>query len=278
MYYIVYALLYVISLLPLRLLYTLFAPVRLFMRNYRRDVIVQNLSRSFPSEKYNRIKEQRKEYSKNFADFFPELLKVFSASAGSLGKRIEIENADLVRRYQEQGRQIIVCMGHCGNYEMLNIVAARKEKMKNVYVIYKPLHSKLADRILKHVRERFDTRYIPTWEARECLKELPGIYVFGSDQHASAKKTNDIYRFEFLNQRAAFFPGIEILAREVNAVVIYKKILRTGRGHYKISFNVVSDDVAQLQEGEVLRRYAALLEQNIYEQPSVWLWSHKRWK
>ncbi|MDR0762920.1 MAG: acetyltransferase, partial [Bacteroidales bacterium] len=82
----------------------------------------------------------------------------------------------------------------------------------------------------------------------------------------------------FLNQRSTFFPGIETLARETDAVVIYKHILRTRRGHYKIDFRLITDNVAALEQGEVVKRYAAMLEENILQQPSVWLWSHKRWK
>jgi KDO2-lipid IV(A) lauroyltransferase len=248
------------------------------LRSYRHDVVVQNLSRSFPDKKYGWIKKERKEFQNVFVDFFSELLKVFSASAHYLGGLIEIENAQLVKEYQRQGRQVIVCMGHCGNYELLNIAASRKENVSNVYVTYKPLHNKIADRILKQVRERFDTKYIPTWEARKYLNEVHGIYVFGSDQYAHPKKTSEKYIFSFLNQHSTFFPGIEILARETNAVVIYKHILRTRRGHYKINFRLITDDVATLEEGEVVKRYAAMLEENIKEQPSVWLWSHKRWK
>jgi KDO2-lipid IV(A) lauroyltransferase len=262
----------------MRLLYMLSTPVRWLIRTYRHDVIVQNLSHSFPNEKYAWVKQQRKEYQRVFADFFLELLKVFSASARSLGKRVEIENVALIRNYQQQGRQVIVCMGHCGNYELLNIVASRKEQISDVYVTYKPLHNRLADRVLKRVRERFDTRYVPTWEVRKMLNTTKGVYVFGSDQYAHPNKTDEKYTFDFLNQRSTFFPGMEILARETDAVVIYKHILRIGRGYYKIDFRLITDNVATFQEGEVVKRYASMLEENIQEQPSVWLWSHKRWK
>lgn len=278
MYYAVYSILYLISLLPLRLLYIMFIPVKWLLRIYRYDVIVQNLSRSFPHQKYAWIKQQRREFQNVFADFFPELLKVFSASSKSLGKRITVENTSFVKDYQQQGRQIIVCMGHCGNYELLNIVASRKEQVKNVYVTYKPLHNKLADIILKNVRERFDTQYIPVWEAKKYLDEVKGIYIFGNDQYAPVKKTSEEYIFNFLNQRSTFFPGVEIFARKTNAVVLYKHILRTRRGHYKIDFRLITDNAADCAEGEVIKRYAAMLEQNIEEQPSIWLWSHKRWK
>ncbi|MDR1973263.1 MAG: lysophospholipid acyltransferase family protein [Bacteroidales bacterium] len=278
MSYIVYSILYVISLLPLWALYLLFAPVKWCLRGYRRYVIVQNISRSFPDKKYDWVYKRSKEFYGRFADFFPELLKVFSASSRSLGRRIEIDNANIVREYQQQGRQIIVCMGHCGHYEMLNIVAAHKEKVPNVYVIYQPLHSKLSDKILKRVRERFGVRYIPTWEIRKFIHEHQGIYIFGSDQYASKRKTSELYTFEFLHQMSGFFPGIEILARETNAVIFYKHIICTKRGHYKVCFDLITDDVASLKEGEVLRSYARKLEANIIEQPSVWLWSHKRWK
>jgi KDO2-lipid IV(A) lauroyltransferase len=47
------------------------------------------------------------------------------------------------------------------------------------------------------------------------------------------------------------------------------------RGYYELEFLVmnVEDDARS-----VIDRYAELLEENIMAQPTLWLWSHRRWK
>jgi KDO2-lipid IV(A) lauroyltransferase len=47
------------------------------------------------------------------------------------------------------------------------------------------------------------------------------------------------------------------------------------RGYYEFEFIVIEGgDNSQ----EVIDAYAKLLEENITAQPTLWLWSHRRWK
>jgi KDO2-lipid IV(A) lauroyltransferase len=53
----------------------------------------------------------------------------------------------------------------------------------------------------------------------------------------------------------------------------------TGRqGIYKVSFEVITQEAKQLDYGHITEKHAALLEAAIAQDPSRWLWSHKRWK
>lgn len=60
--------------------------------------------------------------------------------------------------------------------------------------------------------------------------------------------------------------------------VVYASIRRVKPWHYTLHYELVAETVADLAEGEVLDRCLALLEREIRQDPSRWLWSHKRWK
>jgi KDO2-lipid IV(A) lauroyltransferase len=81
-----------------------------------------------------------------------------------------------------------------------------------------------------------------------------------------------------MNQDTPVFNGPEKLARKFGYPMIYLKVLKTGRGRYRLSAEIISDDPASLPEGQLSEMHTRALEKNIREQPSAWLWSHRRWK
>ena len=82
----------------------------------------------------------------------------------------------------------------------------------------------------------------------------------------------------FLHQDTGFLDGSEVLAKKFGYPVIYLHITRPRRGYYLARFELITDHPAQEPENAITLRYAELLEQNIREQPELWLWTHNRWK
>ena len=60
--------------------------------------------------------------------------------------------------------------------------------------------------------------------------------------------------------------------------VFYLYVTRTRRGYYHVDMKTVSAAPKETTEGEITTAYARVLEQNINEQPFLWLWTHDRWK
>jgi KDO2-lipid IV(A) lauroyltransferase len=50
------------------------------------------------------------------------------------------------------------------------------------------------------------------------------------------------------------------------------------RGHYEMLSEVLIENPEKIDEDKVSEMYIRRLEQDIREQPEIWLWSHKRWK
>ncbi len=74
------------------------------------------------------------------------------------------------------------------------------------------------------------------------------------------------------------FNGVEKLATGTDAVVVYIHIKMTSRGHYTMTFQPLCEKPKETAETEITFKYARMLEDNIREQPHIWLWSHRRWK
>ena len=90
MYYVVYGFLWLISLLPLRVLYLLsecFYGLAFYIVKYRKKVVMNNLLIAFPEKtEKERIKIAKKFY-RNFIDMFLETIKMLSVSDRQLTKR-----------------------------------------------------------------------------------------------------------------------------------------------------------------------------------------------
>src|SRR5690606_11599232 len=160
-YRIVYAAIYAISLLPMTLLYAM-ASLTFFVSyyavGYRKEVVIQNISRSFPDKRYGEILAIVKKFYACFVSYFAEMIKSVSAPAEVLDKKITFENLELIDQNINSGRNVIACLGHCGNWEMLNFMPY---KIKHeVYAVYKPLRSGTMNKLMIKLRSRFGMKLL----------------------------------------------------------------------------------------------------------------------
>ncbi len=94
MYYVLYGVLYAVSLLPLKVLYLLsdFAYVVVYyLFGYRNDVVMQNLTIAFPQKTEDEKIKIAKQFYKNFCDTFIETIKFISASSTFFEKRFKAD-------------------------------------------------------------------------------------------------------------------------------------------------------------------------------------------
>src|SRR5688572_21680453 len=158
MYYILYGFLYLLSLLPMRLLYILSDGVYVLLYyafGYRRKVVMQNLQIAFPGKTLEERKTIAKKFYRNFLDTFVEIIKLISGSEAFFKKRIR-GNWDLVNKMYETGRTAQVNLGHTFNWEWANYMASRELLYKFV-VVYMPINNKAVDKIFYKFRSRGGT-------------------------------------------------------------------------------------------------------------------------
>jgi predicted LPLAT superfamily acyltransferase len=110
------------------------------------------------------------------------------------------------------------------------------------------------------------------------LRKASHSYVLGMLADQKPSKRSSYAWTTFLNRETAFLNGGELLAKKFGLSAIYAHILCPKRGYYTVRFEAITADPNTMSEDQITSKYAALLEQNIQQQPSQWLWTHNRWK
>ncbi|MBO9636957.1 MAG: lysophospholipid acyltransferase family protein [Siphonobacter aquaeclarae] len=273
-----YRFFYLFSLLPpvlLRLLSLLVYWVLSTVMRYRYSVIFQNLSRSFPEKPAAEIRKIVRQYYRHFSNLFREILESASLSENEMLHRVRVVNPELLNRYQQRGRSVIIMLGHQGNWEYLNIVP--KYFSFDMYALYKPLSNVYFDDLIKRFRSRFGMKLLPMTQAARFMlthRDRPQAYFFIADQSPAPGSRCCI---DFLNQRTLMFEGAEKLAGSIGAVVLYAEFRRSGEG-WDLAFRLITEDPSATSPFEITRTFGKYLETSIQERPSDWLWSHRRWK
>jgi Kdo2-lipid IVA lauroyltransferase/acyltransferase len=276
----IYALIYVFSLVPLKILYFISEFLYFLMYyviGYRRSIVIQNLSRAFPERQYGEIKDLCKQFYRSFAQWLAEIIKLFSVPLPELKQQVELINFDFVKRCLDENRNVVAGMGHFGNWEMLSILPQLLDA--DVVSVYKPMRNKIVDRILHKVRSRFGMRMVASHQVvRQMLTGGKGssLYLFVADQCPPHSDTSGLVKF--LNQPTRILPGIERLSKATDAAVVYLFMKRTRRGYYSIECIPICEHPKQAAEISITDSYRELLEYNVRATPDNWLWTHKRWK
>tara|TARA_Y100000385_G_C13003343_1_gene598265 strand:- start:75 stop:911 length:837 start_codon:yes stop_codon:yes gene_type:complete len=247
---------------------------------YRRKVIRDNIERSFPRQSadwYNRIES---EYYLHFADITVESIKHFTIDNDTAMSRMKHVNSEAFKPFFEAGKSVLIAGGHLNNWE-LYAVTANQNIPHDAMAVYKKLSNPLMDKAVRESRQRFGLEMVRTVDAQAWMRDhangpRPKAIVMGFDQ--SPANPRKAWWSEFLNQETAWYYGLEKWVHDYDLPVIYGHIYKDSRGQYTTRYEVVVNGSEGLEKGEVLSRCIALLEEDIRNHPSHWLWSHKRWK
>ena len=244
---------------------------------YRFAVVMQNLARSFPERSYEEINHIATRFYRYFSHMFLEWLAMVLLSEKQMKKRVQVNNTALLEHYHAQQRNIIIMLGHYGNWEYANILPSYLSF--DVHAVFKPLSNRLFDRIMRKLRSRFGLKLLSMDKVVRYMhanRERPGAYIFVSDQSPSQENR---FTMDFLHQPTNVITGAERIAKKLDAVVVYAVInKRTASSHWEISFSLITDQAAATPEHAITKTFSECLEQDIRRSPEYWLWSHRRWK
>lgn len=245
---------------------------------YRKKVITQNLTHSFPNKSEKEIRQLRRKFYRYFADLMVESLKLLGISKKELLQRISVENPELLDTYFQQKKSVILISSHLNNWEF--IILAQDLLFEHQAIgIGMPLSNPYWHRKITAKRERYGMVVTDPNSYKETLKsydKVPTATLILNDQ--SPSKVANSYWYNFLNRETAFYFGAEIMANQFNQPVIYLKLKKQKRGRYSIELKEITASPRAEEYGKILREYIIQLENDILEKPEYWLWSHKRWK
>ncbi len=280
MYYLVYGFLYLVSLLPLRVLFVLSDGVYVlvyYLIGYRKNVVMNNLDIAFPEKSHTEKVVIAKKFYRNFIDNFIETIKMLSASNAYLRKRCS-GNFELLNELHKTGRSCNVLLGHNFNWELANHVVST-EIDYNFLVVYMPISSPAINRLFLKLRSRGRTKLLSAHNMRRDMlpfRHLPYVLTLVADQNPPFP--DKAYWLNFFGKPAPFVTGPEKSARASDLMVLFGHIEKVKRGHYRIVMTVQEEHPKEVKEGAVTVRYARYMEEVIRRDPSLWLWTHRRWK
>lgn len=281
-FYITWGIIWLISLLPLSVLYFISDGLYILVYKvfkYRRKVVYTNLNYAFPEKSEAEIQSIAEKFYHHFCDLLVETVKLWNLPKKKALKRIRWVNIDLIRKYYDEGKSLLVVCGHYGNWEATYQIGLLTKHLP--LPVYKPLNNKYFDKQLLKSRTRYFAEPVPMHNILRKLieykkKDRLTLSAFVSDQ--TPLKSEIQYWSTFLNQDTAWYLGVEKIARKFNYPVLYLWMDKPKRGYYNIYCKTLLDNPAETKAHELTEMHIRALEEDIRKKPELWLWSHRRWK
>jgi len=273
--------LYLLSLLPLSLLFffaRLLYYLLYYVIGYRKKVVRQNLTHSFPEKSSIEIKVIEKKFFLYLAELIFEIIKMSSISKAETLKRVKFTGLERLETHFAAGESILACTGHYGNWELGTLALGLSISAKTM-VIFKPISNKIFETWFDCMRTKYGNVFIAmrqTLRGMATYKNEPTLLCFASDQSPTREETK--YFVDFLHQQTAALLGVEKIAKSTKRPIYYFKVSVVKKGYYHVEVLPMCLDPAKMDEFAITNLHFKFLEDIIKEQPQYWLWSHKRWK
>lgn len=281
-YILLYPILWCISILPFRLLYVVsdgFYFLTYYIIGYRKKIVRDNLALTLPhlSDK-ERLIIEKKSYQ-NMCDVFLEMIKTLTISKTEIDKRYKFKNIEVYLELEKKGKSIALLCAHYASYEW--VVSINSKITFEGYAIYKKINNRYFDKLVRDIRSKFKATLIttketiPTMENNFKNRKL-GLYGLVSDQ---SPRFGSFYHWnKFMGIEVPIHTGGEMLAKKYDMNVIFLRTKKLRRGFYEAELEILSENAKEEPNYEITDRFLKLVEQQIYEKPENYLWTHKRWK
>ncbi|MDD2985576.1 lysophospholipid acyltransferase family protein [Flavobacterium sp.] len=279
---IAYPFLWLISILPFRVLYLFSDFIYLLIYHvigYRKKTVRENLLIAFPEKSALERTAIEKKFYHHLCDLFLEMIKTLTISKEEMDEHFVLPNLDVLKEMERDGKSIALLTSHYASYEW-SVSINNKLSVKG-YAIYKKIANVYFDKLVRDIRQKFGANLINTKETiptieSNYLRGIQSIYGFASDQ--SPKASRAINWGTFFGIETPLQTGAEMLAKKFDMNVMYMRIQKVKRGYYECRFEVLSYNPKSVPDFELTHSFIQKVEEQIKEAPEYYLWTHKRWK
>lgn len=269
---------YFIAFLPFPVLYWVSDLLAwLTRKTYRRKLVTQNIRSCFPEFSEDQVRLVRKDFYRNLTDVSLEVFKTLRMGREEFNKRVRIKKNEAFEEIRNQNGPFLLFASHQCNWEWLGHAVA--VQLVPLDSIYKELHSKNGDRLMKLIRARFGNRLIPAQTAGKVLRnnmEHRGGGIL-ADQTPTRRNKGKTWA-RFLGRDTPFYKGIFALPFLTQHPCYYIDMIRISRGKYEAKISKLAQPPFEKNDYSILESYIKHSESTIQANPSDWLWSHNRWK
>jgi KDO2-lipid IV(A) lauroyltransferase len=209
---------------------------------------------------------------------FLEMIKTMTISKSDMKKRFIFLNPDVYKDLEKQQKNVAVLIGHYASYEWsvtMNDLISYK-----AFAIYKKINNPYFDKLVHKIRSRSKMNLITNKETIPTIIEntkngIIATYGFASDQ---TPKREAIYWKSFMGIEVPVHTGAEMLSKRYNMNVVFLKTKKVKRGFYESTFEILSENTAEVPDYQITDTFLKLVENQILEAPEYYLWTHRRWK
>ena len=267
-YHILFFLLYLLSLLPMRLLYLLsdclFFPLFHIVK-YRRKVVEKQLDECFPEKSMQERRAIERQFYHFFCDYLVEVIKLFSISKKEMMRRMKFVGIEQVREELKDKKFCFLYLGHYCNWEY---IASLSYWLPEIHCgqIYHRIYNQAFDELFLKLRGQFGGESIlmkDTLRRILTLRNQEKKVMIGFIADQLPKWENMHHWTTFLNHDTSFFIGAERIAKQVDAALYYVDVERVKRGYYQVRFRLMTLHPKEFPDYELTDQYARLLEESI---------------
>ena len=253
-------------------------PIVYYVARYRRAVTRRNMQNAFPEKPVKENVVIEKAFYRHFCDYVVETLKLMHISDKQMRCHMRFTNPELIEQLRADGRPIFLYLGHQCNWEYVISITMWTHPDFQAVQIYHPLKNKSMDKVMYHLRSRFNSVGVPQRQTlravltmiREGKQPLLGLI---ADQRPPRKPEPEW--MEFLHQDTPIITGGEVMGRKLDAHFVYGSMRCVRRGYYELTFQPI--EPVEGEEYGYSKQYMRMLEKDIIAQPHMWLWTHNRW-
>lgn len=220
-----------------------------------------------------------KETFKNFGKSLIEVIKIYYGFGKKIIDNVEIYGIDNYYKAKSKGKGVILITGHCGNWELMALTFGIK--VDKTSVVARKQNNPYINKLVEKIRAKYGNRVIYKKGAlKAILTDLKANNAVGilMDQ---AVLDNEGYVIDFLGKPAWTTKVPALIARKTGSPVIPIFINRKGNKHVINIYPELILSTAVDTEKAVIedtKNFSKHIEDYIKNNPSEWLWIHRRWK
>jgi KDO2-lipid IV(A) lauroyltransferase len=151
-----------------------------------------NLARVRPDLDAARLRRLSRAGMRSYLRYFGEAFTLAGRSQERIAARVSMANREVVQRHLDEGRQVVLVLGHLGNWDLAGAWAARE--LAPVTTVAERLKPEEVYQEFLRFREGIGLRIIPTSGAGDVFRQLvratrtgPGIMPLLADRDLTAK-------------------------------------------------------------------------------------------
>jgi KDO2-lipid IV(A) lauroyltransferase len=188
-------------------------------------------------------------------------------------------NVEVLNNLYPTGQSVQIMAGHFFNWEFANWGVAKYGKYPFL-AVFMPLSNKVFSKLIYDLRARYGSILIPATNFRSQFHKYAneGSYAMALAADQNPGNPLQAYWVNFFGRLTPFVKGPEKGAKLNNTAQVFVHFYRTKRGYYHSQYELMTISPNYFKDGQLTALYVKVLEEKIKENPSNYLWSHRRWK